>query len=156
MRAPKSYEEGMDRLNAILVQMQQEQTLAADSVKLYAEAASLMQYCHATLDKTSLQIEEIDAKIAETVEARRSSGGRIMEYKAQYQMYLRRLRLRWMRQRSFLPRNQKYAGLLVTACWAVESASARFWRSVSAICWAARCRVPHSSRQLWRCCIATR
>ena len=51
MRAPKSFEEGMDRLNAILVQMQQEDTSLADSVKLYAEAASLMQYCHATLGK---------------------------------------------------------------------------------------------------------
>lgn len=69
MRAPKSFEEGMDRLNAILVQMQQEDTSLADSVKLYAEAASLMQYCHAMLEKTSLQIEEISAKIAETVEA---------------------------------------------------------------------------------------
>ena len=63
MRAPKSFEEGMDRLNAILAQMQQEDTSLADSVKLYAEAAFLMQYCHA-----SLQIEEISAKIAETVE----------------------------------------------------------------------------------------
>lgn len=51
MRAPKSFEEGMDRLNAILAQMQQEDTSLADSVKLYAEAASLMQYCHATLEK---------------------------------------------------------------------------------------------------------
>ena len=68
MRAPKSFEEGMDRLNAILAQMQQEDTSLADSVKLYAEAASLMQYCHATLEKTSLQIEEISAKIAETIE----------------------------------------------------------------------------------------
>ena len=54
MRAPKSFEEGMDRLNTILAQMQQEDTSLADSVKLYAEAASLMQYCHATLEKTSL------------------------------------------------------------------------------------------------------
>ena len=69
MRAPKSFEEGMDRLNVILAQMQQEDTSLADSVKLYAEAASLMHYCHATLEKTSLQIEEISAKIAETVEA---------------------------------------------------------------------------------------
>ena len=59
----------MDRLNAILAQMQQEDTSLADSVKLYAEASSLMQYCHTTLEKTSLQIEEISAKIAETVEA---------------------------------------------------------------------------------------
>ncbi len=53
MRAPKSFEEGMDRLNAILAQMQKEDTTLADSVKLYAEAASLMEYCHATLEKTS-------------------------------------------------------------------------------------------------------
>ena len=66
---PKSFEEGMDRLNAILAQMQQEDTSLADSVKLYAEAASLMQYCHTTLEKTSLQIEEINAKITQTMDA---------------------------------------------------------------------------------------
>ena len=69
MRAPKSFEEGMDRLNTILAQMQQEDTSLADSVKLYAEAATLMQYCRATLEKTSLQIEEINARLAQTVEA---------------------------------------------------------------------------------------
>ena len=69
MRAPKSFEEGMERLNAILTQMQQEDTSLADSVKLYAEAASLLQYCHAALEKTSLQMEEIDAKIAQTMQA---------------------------------------------------------------------------------------
>lgn len=68
MRAPKSFEEGMERLNTILTQMQQEDTSLADSVKLYAEAATLMQYCHAALEKTSLQIEEINAKIAQTMQ----------------------------------------------------------------------------------------
>lgn len=58
----------MDRLQGLLGQLQDESTPLADSVKLYAEAASLMQYCHATLEKTSLQIEEINAKIAETVD----------------------------------------------------------------------------------------
>ena len=53
MRTPKSFEEGMERLNTI---------------KLYAEAASLMEYCHAALEKTSLQISEIDAKLAGTVQ----------------------------------------------------------------------------------------
>ena len=42
MRTPKSFEEGMERLNTILAQMQSEKTTLADSVKLYAEAASLM------------------------------------------------------------------------------------------------------------------
>lgn len=69
MKQPKSFEDGMDRLQGLLGQLQDESTPLADSVKLYAEAASLMQYCHATLEKTSLQIEEISAKIAETVEA---------------------------------------------------------------------------------------
>ena len=69
MKQPKSFEEGMDRLQGLLGQLQNESTPLADSVKLYAEAASLMQYCHTTLEKTSLQIEEISAKIAEAVEA---------------------------------------------------------------------------------------
>ena len=45
-----------------------------------------------------------------------------MEYKAQYQEYL----LQATAAPVFCPRNRKYAELLVTACWAVESASARF------------------------------
>lgn len=68
MRTPKSFEEGMERLNAILSQMQSEETTLAESVKLYAEAASLMEYCRAALEKTSLQIDEIDAKLAGTVQ----------------------------------------------------------------------------------------
>ena len=62
MRAPKSFEDGMTRLETILAQMQSEETSLADSVKLYAEAAALMDYCKATLEKASLQIDEIDAK----------------------------------------------------------------------------------------------
>lgn len=68
MKAPKSFEEGMERLNAILAKMQQEDTTLAESVKLYAEAASLMQYCHTALEKTTLQIDEIDAKIAQAMQ----------------------------------------------------------------------------------------
>ena len=49
MKAPKSFEEGMERLNDILTRMQSEETSLADSVKLYAEAASLMEYCHTVL-----------------------------------------------------------------------------------------------------------
>lgn len=65
MKAPKSYEEGMTRLENILTLMQSEETTLAESVKLYAEAASLMEYCHTILQKTSLQIEEIHAKLAQ-------------------------------------------------------------------------------------------
>ncbi len=83
MRTPKSFEEGMERLNTLLAQMQSEDTTLADSVKLYAEAASLMEYCHAALEKTSLQIDEIDAKLAG-----HSAGGKLMDYQEQYQNYL--------------------------------------------------------------------
>ena len=69
MKTPKRFEEGMDRLNTILVKMQNEETSLSDSVKLYAEAASLMEYCHMVLEKTSLQIDEIDAKIAQSAPA---------------------------------------------------------------------------------------
>ena len=64
MRVPKSFEEGIARLEAILDQMQQPETTLAESVKLYAEAASLMDYCHGTLEKAALQLDEIDAQQA--------------------------------------------------------------------------------------------
>ncbi len=70
MKTPKSFEEGMERLNGILAKMQSEETSLADSVKLYAEAAALMEYCHATLEKTSLQIDEIDARIAQAAQTK--------------------------------------------------------------------------------------
>lgn len=65
MKTPKSFEEGMERLNGILAKMQSEDTTLAESVKLYSEAASLMEYCHTALEKTSLQIDEIDARLAQ-------------------------------------------------------------------------------------------
>ena len=64
MRAPKTFEEGMTRLEEILARMQSDETTLAESVKLYAEAAGLMEYCGRTLDKVSLQIEEIDGRLA--------------------------------------------------------------------------------------------
>ena len=47
----------MTRLEAILEQMQQPETTLAESVKLYAEAASLMDYCNGTLEKNTLPLE---------------------------------------------------------------------------------------------------
>ena len=64
MKAPKSFEEGMARLETILDRMRQPETTLAESVKLYAEAASLMDYCHSTLEKATLQLDEIDAQRA--------------------------------------------------------------------------------------------
>lgn len=63
MKQPKSFEEGMQRLNDLLTQMQDETTPLADAVKQYAEAASLIQYCNKTLETAKLKIEEIDASL---------------------------------------------------------------------------------------------
>lgn len=69
MKQPKSFEEGMDRLQGLLGQLQDESTPLADSVKLYAEAAGLIHYCNTALDKAKLQVEEIDASLTKNEEA---------------------------------------------------------------------------------------
>ena len=68
MKQPKSFEEGMNRLQGLLSQLQDETTPLADSVKLYAQAAGLIHYCNTALDKAKLQIEEIDASLAPDAE----------------------------------------------------------------------------------------
>ena len=69
MKQPKSFEEGMQRLQGLLDALQDENTPLADSVKLYAEAAGLIHYCNTALDKAKLQVEEIDATLAPEKEA---------------------------------------------------------------------------------------
>ena len=68
MKQPKSFEEGMERLQSLLEQLQDESTPLADSVKLYAEAAGLIHYCNTALDKARLQVEEIDASLTPNAE----------------------------------------------------------------------------------------
>ena len=68
MKQPKSFEEGMERLQSLLGQLQDESTPLADSVKLYAEAAGLIHYCNEALDKARLQVEEIDASLTPNAE----------------------------------------------------------------------------------------
>lgn len=65
MKQPKSFEEGMQRLQEVLSALQDETTPLAQSVKLYAEAANLIAYCKKTLDDAQLRIEEIDAELAQ-------------------------------------------------------------------------------------------
>lgn len=67
MKQPKSFEEGMERLQGLLAQLQDESTPLADSVKLYAEAAGLIHYCNTALDKAKLQVDEIDASLTQEV-----------------------------------------------------------------------------------------
>ena len=65
MKQPKSFEEGMQRLQELLGGLQDDATPLAQSVKVYAEAAGLISYCKQTLDDAQLKIEEIDAGLAE-------------------------------------------------------------------------------------------
>lgn len=62
-KAPKSFEEGLERLRSVLAAMQEPDTPLAESVKLYAEAAELIRYCNQTLDDAELQIKEIDTRL---------------------------------------------------------------------------------------------
>ena len=63
MNAPKSFEEGLQRLQQILAQMQDDSTSLNDSVKLYAEAAQLIEYCDKALNSAKLKIDEIDLQL---------------------------------------------------------------------------------------------
>ena len=69
MRAPKSFEDGLARLQGILDRLQSEETPLAESVKLYAEAEELIRYCNETLNSAKLQMEEIDAALMAQEEA---------------------------------------------------------------------------------------
>lgn len=74
-KAPKTFEEGLERLQGILSRMQDSDTPLAESVKLYAEAADLIQYCNQTLDAARLQIEEIDIRLARAAGAEDTDDG---------------------------------------------------------------------------------
>ena len=68
MKQPKSFEEGMARLQGRLTQLPDDTTPLAYSVKLYAEPDGRIHYCITALDKARLQVEEIDASLAPDVE----------------------------------------------------------------------------------------
>ncbi len=70
MKAPKTFEEGMSRLEEILAKMQDEETTLAESVKLYAEAASLVEFCNKTLAKAEAQMEEIDLRLSSATQVK--------------------------------------------------------------------------------------
>lgn len=63
MRKPKSFEEGLSRLETILDQIGGEETSLQEALKLYGEAAELVNYCNTALDTAQLQIEEIDTQL---------------------------------------------------------------------------------------------
>lgn len=63
MRAPKSFgRRNGPGWKASLTRCSSRKRRLGGIVKLYAEAAALTDYCRATLEKASLQLDEIDAK----------------------------------------------------------------------------------------------
>lgn len=63
MKYPKSFEEGMERLNQALAILNDPATPLADALKAYTEAAALIEYCEGSLEKARVQVEEISAKL---------------------------------------------------------------------------------------------
>lgn len=63
----QTFEQAMERLQALLAQLQSEETPLDEAVKLYAEAAELLAFCHGALTDAKLKIEEIDTRLAKAL-----------------------------------------------------------------------------------------
>ncbi len=135
MRAPKSFEKAWNGWNTILAQMQQEDTTLADSVKLYAEAASLMEYCHAALEKhrcrsTRSTLQRLRDRGRQCRRKHNGLSGAVSEYLAQAMAALEGLR-RYLPEESEVCRAARYS--LMGGGKRIRA----FWCSASVICWAA-------------------
>ncbi|GKI15458.1 exodeoxyribonuclease VII small subunit [Allofournierella sp.] len=64
MKKPKSFEEGMARLEELLDTLSSPDTPLEEAIKLYSETAGLVEWCNAALKNASLEMEEIDARLA--------------------------------------------------------------------------------------------
>ena len=64
MKKPKSFEEGMARLEQQLSLLSAPDTPLDEAIKLYGETAELVAFCNETLQKATLQLEEIDLRLA--------------------------------------------------------------------------------------------
>lgn len=64
MKKPKSFEDGMARLEELLDTLSSPDTPLEEAIKLYSETAGLVEWCNAALKNASLEMEEIDARLA--------------------------------------------------------------------------------------------
>lgn len=64
MKKPKSFEEGMARLEELLDTLSSPDTPLEEAIKLYSETAGLVEWCNAALKNASLEMEQIDARLA--------------------------------------------------------------------------------------------
>lgn len=63
MRKPKTYEEAIAQLEEILDSIADQATPLEETLKLYAQAASLMEVCSQKLHAAELEMEQIQQKI---------------------------------------------------------------------------------------------
>lgn len=75
MKKPKTYEEAVSQLEQLLEQISDTQTPLEQSIKLYAQAVTLLDVCSQKLQQATLQIEEIDQKLAAGVQSANSAEG---------------------------------------------------------------------------------
>lgn len=68
MKKPKSFEEGVQRLEEVLDKLASAETPLNESVKLYTEAAALLEYCTTVLNNAKLQMEQIDLHMSDVQE----------------------------------------------------------------------------------------
>ena len=78
MKNPKSFEEGMTRLQDLLDRLRLTQVNVMpleEAISLYTETAALAEYCTAALDKAQLKMQTIDERIAQLSKPQEASEG---------------------------------------------------------------------------------
>lgn len=66
MKKPKTYEEAIAQLEEILDKIADQTTPLEETIKLYAQAAALMEICSQKLHSAELEMEQIQQKISQT------------------------------------------------------------------------------------------
>ncbi|HJA24865.1 MAG TPA: exodeoxyribonuclease VII small subunit [Candidatus Fournierella merdigallinarum] len=65
MKRPKSFEEGIERLQGLLDKLSDQDTPLEEAIRLYTEAAALAEFCTDALQNARLEMETIDARLAQ-------------------------------------------------------------------------------------------
>lgn len=73
MKKPKTYEEAMTQLQQILDTISDQSTPLEQALKLYAQAAELVRLCNEKLQAASLQIQQIDAAVEDSLQPQPSA-----------------------------------------------------------------------------------
>jgi len=75
MKNPKSFEAAILRLEELLAKISDENTPLTDAVKLYSEAAALIEFCTTTLENAKQEVELIDVRLSAVQNSRKERSG---------------------------------------------------------------------------------